>query len=141
MLLTSTSLQICTIAAAVLATLAVLLLWNRVRGPRPVRAFSRVALLCGGYVTTAVAVLVSVNIAYGGLIVSVSDLFSNVNPPQGTHFGHPGQHMGKHAGQDPAADFGDSWDGGPGSTLAVPTSGPTSSSTGTAMQMHQGTTP
>lgn len=116
MLLTSTSLQLCTIAAAVLATLAALLLWNRVRGPRPVRALSRVALLCGGYVTTAVAVLVSVNIAYGGLIVSVSDLFSNVNPPQGTHFGHPGRRPGANAGQDPGAGFGDSWDGGPGPT-------------------------
>ena len=94
MLLTSTSLQIATIVVAVLATIAVLLLWNRVRGPRPVRVFSRVALLTGGYAATAVAVLISVNIAYGGLIVSFSDLFSNLNPPQGTHFGHPGQHPG-----------------------------------------------
>jgi hypothetical protein len=94
MLLTSTSLQVSTIVVAVLATVAVLLLWNRVRGPRPVRAMTRVLLLSSGYATTAVAVLVSVNIAYGGLIVSVSDLFSNINPPQGTHFGHPGRHPG-----------------------------------------------
>ena len=102
MLLTSTALQITTIVVAVLATIAVLLLWNRVRGPRAVRGLSRVALLCTGYATTAVAVLISVNIAYGGLIVSVSDLFSNLNPPQGTHFGHPGKHPDRVAnGQEP----------------------------------------
>lgn len=101
MLLTSTALQLSTIAIAILATIAVLLLWNRVRGPRAVRGLSRVALLCGGYAATAVAVLISVNIAYGGLIVSVSDLFSNLNPPQGTHFGHPGKHThGAATGQE-----------------------------------------
>jgi uncharacterized membrane protein YgcG len=91
MSLTSTALQICTIVIAVLSTIAALLLWNRVRGPKAVRALSRMVLLAGGYLTAAVAVLVSVNIAYGGLIVSVSDLFSNLNPPQGPHFGHQGR--------------------------------------------------
>lgn len=90
MLLTSTSLQVLTIVLAVLATIAALVLWNRVRGPRPVRVASRVGLLLGGYAATAVAVLISVNIAYGGLIVSWSDLFSNVNPPMVSHMKHSG---------------------------------------------------
>ena len=85
MLLTSTALQICAIVLAVLATIAALLLWNRVRGPKAVRAASRLGLLLSGYLATAVAVLISVNIAYGGLIVSWSDLFSNINPPMVRH--------------------------------------------------------
>jgi hypothetical protein len=92
MQLTSTTLQVSTIVVAILATLAALLLWNRVRGPRPVRALARFGLLSSGYATTAVAVLISVNIAYGGLIVSVSDLFSDINTIPGPHFRHPGPH-------------------------------------------------
>ena len=94
MLLTSTSLQVSTIVVAVLATIAALVLWNRVRGPRAVRVASRAGLLLGGYAATAVAVLISVNIAYGGLIVSWSDLFSNVNPPTMQHTKHSGHGYG-----------------------------------------------
>jgi hypothetical protein len=90
MLLTSTALQIWAVVLAVAATAAALLLWNRVRGPKAVRAASRLGLLLGGYLATAVAVLISVNIAYGGLIVSWSDLFSNINPPMVPHMKHPG---------------------------------------------------
>jgi hypothetical protein len=57
---------------------------------------SRAGLLVGGYAATAVAVLISVNIAYGGLIVSWSDLFSNVNPPATHHMRHPGKGFGEH---------------------------------------------
>ena len=105
MLLTSTSLQILTVVLAVLATAAALLLWNRVRGPKAVRVASRVALLLGGYAATAVAVLISVNIAYGGLIVSWSDLFSNLNPPMVPHMHHSGKGFGAgagHVGSSPA---------------------------------------
>lgn len=87
MLLTDPAVQYWSCVIAILATLAVLILWNRVRGPRVVRGLSRFGLLAGGYATTAVAVLVSVNIAYGGLVVSVSDLFADINPPMG-HYGH-----------------------------------------------------
>lgn len=87
MLLTDPAVQYWSCVAAVLATLAVLMLWNKVRGPRALKVLSRAGLLVGGYFATAVAVLVSVNIAYGGLIVSVSDLFADLNPPMG-HFGH-----------------------------------------------------
>ncbi|HWG25134.1 hypothetical protein [Actinospica sp.] len=83
MLLTDPALQYWSCVAAILATVAVLVLWNRVQGPAPVRVLSRTGLLIAGYLTTAVAILVSVNIAYGGLIVSVSDLFADVNPPMG----------------------------------------------------------
>jgi hypothetical protein len=93
MLLTDPALQYWSCVAAIIATLAVLMLWNRVQGPKPVRVLSRVGLLLAGYLSTAVAILVSVNIAYGGLIVSVSDLFANVNPPIG-QFAHPGACMG-----------------------------------------------
>ena len=87
MLLTDPAVQYWSCVIAALATLAVLMLWNRVRGPRAVKGLSRLGLLAGGYFATAVAVLVSVNIAYGGLIVSVNDLFADLNPPMG-HFGH-----------------------------------------------------
>lgn len=92
MLLTSTTLQVTTIVVALVATVAALLLWNRVRGPLPVRVLARVSLLAGGYAATAVAVLISVNIAYGGLIVSVNDLFSDVNTVPGPHLRHPHPH-------------------------------------------------
>ena len=90
MLLTDPAVQYWTCVVAILATVAVLMLWNKVHGPRVVTGLSRFGLLLGGYVATAVAVLVSVNIAYGGLIVSVSDLFANVNPPMGQYMNHGG---------------------------------------------------
>ena len=83
MLLTDPALQYWSCVVAILATVAVLMLWNRVRGPLVVKGLSRLGLLLAGYLTTAVAILVSVNIAYGGLVVSVSVLFADLNPPMG----------------------------------------------------------
>ena len=81
-----------TIGIAIVATIAVIFMWNRVRGPRPVRFASRAALLAAGYFATAIAVLVSVNIAYGGLVASWSDLIDNLMPAQNTwqhnHYHH-----------------------------------------------------
>jgi hypothetical protein len=96
-----------TIGVAIGATIAAVLLWNRVRGPRPIRLASRAALLTTGYVATAVAVLVSVNIAYGGLIASWGDLIDNLTPANGGwsqhyrhhHHGPPGMWAGH--GQKP----------------------------------------
>lgn len=88
MLLTDPALQYWSCVAAIIATFAALALWNRVQGPAAVKVLSRVGLLLGGYLTTAVAILVSVNIAYGGLIVSLSDLFADVNPPMGQYMHH-----------------------------------------------------
>jgi len=84
-----------TIVIAIIATLAIIVFWNRIRGPRPVRLAGRAALLATGYLTTAVAALVSVNIAYGGLVASWSDLIDNLMPPQNTwqhsnHYRHHG---------------------------------------------------
>jgi hypothetical protein len=90
MLLTDPAVQYWSCVIAILVTAAVLMLWNKVHGPRLVTGVSRFGLLLGGYAATAVAVLVSVNIAYGGLIVSVSDLFAQVNPPMGQFVNHGG---------------------------------------------------
>jgi hypothetical protein len=100
MLLTDPAVQYWTCVVAILTTVAVLMLWNKVRGPLVVKGLSRVGLLIGGYTATAVAVLVSVNIAYGGLIVSVSDLFANVNPPMGQFAYHGGCGGHGHGGGD-----------------------------------------
>ncbi|HEX4791984.1 MAG TPA: hypothetical protein VH372_26190 [Actinospica sp.] len=97
MLLTDPAVQYWSCVVAVLATLAVLMLWNRVRGPVAVKVLSRFGLLLGGYLATTVAVLVSVNIAYGGLVVSVDDLFADINPPMGRYMHHHRQ-----CGQDGA---------------------------------------
>ena len=78
MSLTSPEFRALTIAAALLATTATMLLWNRVGGPRAVRVTSRLGLLVASYILTAVAVLVSINIAYGGLIASWGDLLNNL---------------------------------------------------------------
>jgi hypothetical protein len=83
-----------TIGIAIVATLAIIVMWIRVRGPRPVRFASGAALLAAGYFATAIAVLVSVNIAYGGLVASWSDLVDNLMPAQNTwqhnHYRHHG---------------------------------------------------
>ncbi len=79
MSLTSPEFRALTIAAALLATTATMLLWNRVvGGSRAVRVTSRLGLLVASYILTAVAVLVSINIAYGGLIASWGDLLNNL---------------------------------------------------------------
>ncbi len=90
MALTSAAFRALTITLAVLATVGVLLLWNRVRGPRPVRLISRVGLLLSGYAFTAVAVLVAINVAYGGLIANWGDLFADPNAGFGMHGKFPG---------------------------------------------------
>jgi hypothetical protein len=96
MSLTGQTFQWLTMAIAVVATIAVVLLWNKIRGPRPVRVAGRASMLVIGYLTTAVAILVSINIAYGGLIASWGDLFDNLQSPHGNwnqhHHGH-GHHQ------------------------------------------------
>jgi hypothetical protein len=91
--LTGHAFQWLTIAIALACTAAIVVLWNKVRGPRPARIAGRVGMLILGYLTTAVAVLVSVNIAYGGLIASWGDLFDNLRPPHGTYNQHHDRHQ------------------------------------------------
>ena len=88
MSLTGSTFQWLTICAAIVVTSAVIVLWNRIRGPRPVRLAGRIGLLTAGYLTTAVAILVSINIAYGGLIATWGDLSANLNPPPGNWHPH-----------------------------------------------------
>jgi hypothetical protein len=103
--LTGTKFQWLTIIAAIVVTIAVIAGWNRVRGPRPVKLASRIALLTAGYSMTAVAILVSINITYGGLIATWGDLFANLNPaPSNWHPHYRGHRHGSHA--DPPAIFG-----------------------------------
>lgn len=88
MSLTSHIFQIIMIVAAVLLTAATLLLWNRVRGPRPVRLLSRAGMLSAGYLLAAMAALVSINIAYGGLISGWGELIDNLGTSPRTTHGH-----------------------------------------------------
>src|SRR5581483_6966634 len=60
MSLTGRPFQWLTITIAVLTTAAVLIVWNKVHGPRALRLASRAGLLTACYLTTAVAVLVSI---------------------------------------------------------------------------------
>ncbi|MCW2943011.1 MAG: hypothetical protein JWN00_5996 [Actinomycetia bacterium] len=105
--LTSTSFQIIMIVFTILITVGTLLLWNRVRGPRPVKLLSRITLLISSYLLAAMAVLVSINIAYGGLIASWSDLADNLNPSSSSAQAGRGPGWGGHGGG------GHGW-GGPG---------------------------
>jgi hypothetical protein len=103
--LTGTKFQWLTIIAAIVVTIAVIVGWNRVRGPRPVKLASRLGLLTAAYIMTAVAILVSINITYGGLIATWGDLFANLNPPPASwHPHYRGHRHGSHA--DPPAIFG-----------------------------------
>jgi hypothetical protein len=99
MSLTSAGFQWLMIGVAIVATLAVLLLFNKVRGPLVVRLLSRGVLLTGSYLAVAVAVLVSVNIAYGGLIATWGDLFANLHSQPGGHHHH--HHHGHHSEEIP----------------------------------------
>lgn len=122
--LLSRDFQALIIGGAVLATLAALLLWNRIRGPRAVRLFGRIGLLLSGYGLTAMAVLVSINIAYGGLIPTWGDLMDNIRsigsaggqpqqrggPPLGGGFRHGGPRQ-RRPGQ--GRPRGGPWQGGP----------------------------
>jgi hypothetical protein len=123
--LTSTPFRILTVVAAVLATVGALLLWNRIPGPRPIRLLSRVGLLLSGYALAAVAALVAINIAYGGLIANWGDLFADPNAGFGMHgkFPHgkfPGHRPG---GFPPGMQPPPGWPG-PGGPAGAPAGGP-----------------
>ena len=98
-----------TIAVAIVATIGAVVLWNRVRGPRPIRLAGRAVLLTAGYITAAVAVLVSVNIAYGGLIASWGDLIDNLMPANGGWHQHYRHHRYPQLQGPPAGWAGREW--------------------------------
>ena len=87
----SGSLQVLTIVLAVLAAAATVLLWNRLRGPRPVRLLARAGLLVLGETMASLAILVFINISSGGLVVSWQDLFGNQSTRGGVFAGQPGE--------------------------------------------------
>jgi enterochelin esterase-like enzyme len=96
----SGSLQLVTIALALAAAIATALLWNRVPGPRSVRLLARAAILVFGEGMAAIAVLVWLNIANGGLIVSWQDLLGNQSTRGGIFAGQRGEVL---LGRGPAA--------------------------------------
>lgn len=107
MSLLGTSLIVLLAVLAVLFPVATYLLWSRVRGPRPVRAGWRVALLVGGQLTTLVLVAALAN-DYGDFYTSWSDLFGggqvNINQATVLHAGGPqvSRSVHRHQPGDPA---------------------------------------
>jgi S-formylglutathione hydrolase FrmB len=87
---TSGSLQAATIALAIAAAAAAALLWNRLPGPRPARLLARAGLLVFGQLMASVAILVWLNIANGGLIVSWQDLLGEQSVNGGVFAGQYG---------------------------------------------------
>ncbi|MBC3842926.1 esterase [Streptacidiphilus sp. 4-A2] len=79
-----------TVALAFTLALATLLLWNRIPGPRAVRAVGRILLLVSGQLAATAAILVWINIASGGLIVTWQDLLGNESTRGGVFAGQPG---------------------------------------------------
>jgi enterochelin esterase-like enzyme len=66
-----------TIGLVILVAVATFLLWNRIPGPRAVRVAGRSVLLVVGEFLGIVALLVTLNISYGGLVVSWGDLMGD----------------------------------------------------------------
>ena len=87
---TSGSLQAVTIVLAIAAAAGTALLWNRIPGPRPARVLARTALLVSGQLMASVAILVWLNIANGGLIVSWQDLLGDQSVRGGVFAGQHG---------------------------------------------------
>ena len=87
----SSSLQILTIVLAVVAAIATAFLWNRLRGPRPVRLLARASILVLGEALASLAILVWLNISNGGLVVTWQDLLGNQSTRGGVFAGQPGE--------------------------------------------------
>jgi enterochelin esterase-like enzyme len=81
----SVAFRVTTIAVAVLAVVATVVLWNKLRGPRAVRLAARFGMVVTGQALATVAILAYVNVAYGSFFVSWSDLFGSEDM-FGAHF-------------------------------------------------------
>jgi enterochelin esterase-like enzyme len=81
----SLSFRIAASIAAVLMAAATFALWNRLRGPAPLRVAVRGLLVLLGEGIATLALLAWLNVAYGGLFVSWSDLLGNQSM-NGAHF-------------------------------------------------------
>lgn len=91
MSLTSTLFRNVTAGPVVVAAVVTLLMWNRVPGPRAAQIAARVAMLLAGQLLAAVAVLAAINIAAGGLVVSVQDLLGHQSIMGATFSGQSGK--------------------------------------------------
>ena len=93
MSLLGTSLIVLLAVLAASFPVATFLLWSRVRGPRPVRAGSRLGMLAGGQLVTILLVAALAN-DYGDFYTSWSDLFGggqvNMNQATIVRAGGPG---------------------------------------------------
>jgi poly(3-hydroxybutyrate) depolymerase len=87
--LTSRWLALLLLLAAIAAMAAAVLLWPRIRGPRPVRLLARVGMIVLCQVTAIFVVMVSVNDDYG-FYASWDDLLGNANAGGG-HLADPGR--------------------------------------------------
>lgn len=77
--------------AAVLVPLVTIATWNRIGGPRVVRVAARVGLVLLGEGMATLALLAVLNVAYGGLFVSWSDLLGNQSMAGARFAGQPGR--------------------------------------------------
>ena len=87
----SSSCQTVAIVLAVLFALGTPLLWNRLPGPRALRVILRLILLVSGQLLATAAILVWINIASGGLIVTWQDLLGNQSTRGGVFAGQRGE--------------------------------------------------
>jgi enterochelin esterase-like enzyme len=77
--------------AAVSTALATFWSWNRIRGPLAFRALVRAAMVLVGQGMATLALLAVLNVAYGGLFVSWSDLLGNQSMAGARFAGQPGR--------------------------------------------------
>lgn len=80
-----------TIVLVFIVALATFFLWNRIPGPRAVRVAVRGVLLLTGQFFGIVALLVTLNISYGGLVVSWRDLMGDQSVDGARMTGQPGK--------------------------------------------------
>jgi enterochelin esterase-like enzyme len=91
MSLTGMPFRVFAIVLAVVIAMVTLLAWNRVRGPKPVRVAARVGFMLAGQGAATLALLAWLNVAYGGLFVSWTDLLGDQTMQGASFVGQPGE--------------------------------------------------
>jgi enterochelin esterase-like enzyme len=87
----STSFRIAALIAAILVAVATFVLWNRMPGPKVLKVTLRGCLVLAGEAAATLALLAWLNVAYGGLFVSWSDLLGNESMNGAYFAGQQGQ--------------------------------------------------
>ncbi|HEY1623760.1 MAG TPA: alpha/beta hydrolase-fold protein, partial [Streptosporangiaceae bacterium] len=85
MSLLSMSFRVTAIVAAVVVAVMTIIVWNRLPGHKAVRVAARTLMVLTGEALATLALLAWLNVAYGGLFVSWSDLLGNESM-NGAHF-------------------------------------------------------